>query len=527
MHHAAVAVSTDAGAVNRRTGASRLRDLRVPLTARTMRPGCTSSADLEKEPIRVKIQVAKGAAPAVEVTINVACSPDKPSPHDVGSTVGDVRVADRTAPKGKGPGTTIVVSLGPKEKVDVESVRCAGGAAGRWLTERGVRRACFDPAGLVDLRIDDAVPAFCEGLTLGAYGFDQYKTDRKSRREGTVYVIGRRGAATSTQAIQRITKVAEAVNLTREWAHEPPNVVNPVTLAKRVAKMARNCGLKCTVYDERQLAKMKAEALIAVGVASKTPSRLIVLEHGMGGNQRAKPVVVVGKAITFDTGGYSLKDKTGIVGMKYDKCGGMAVVGVLKAAAALRLKTPVVGIIAAAENMISGEAYRPNDIIKTMSGKTVEIISTDAEGRMVLADALTYAQKHYRPRAIIDLATLTGGVVVALGSVRAGLFASDEALADRLTESGDRVHERLWRLPLDDEYVELIKGDDSDLKNSGGRMAHPIIAAVFLKQFINKKIPWAHLDIAGVADAEKDLPYCPKGATGFGVRLLIDYLSRK
>ncbi len=211
--------------------------------------------------------------------------------------------------------------------------------------------------------------------------------------------------------------------------------------------------------------------------------------------------------------------------MKYDKCGGMTVIGVLQAAAALKIKTPIVGVIAAAENMISGSAYRPNDIVKTMSGKTVEIISTDAEGRMVLADALTYAQKHYKPRALIDLATLTGGVVIALGSIRAGMFSNDDRLAAALAAAGERVHERLWRLPLDDDYLELIKGDDSDLKNTGGRSADPVIGGMFLKQFVDEKVPWAHLDIAGTATTDKDQPYCPKGATGFGVRLLIDYLE--
>ena len=214
-----------------------------------------------------------------------------------------------------------------------------------------------------------------------------------------------------------------------------------------------------------------------------------------------------------------------MVGMKYDKCGGLAVLGTVLAASRLKIKTPLVGIITAAENMISGESYRPNDIIKTLSGKTVEIISSDAEGRMVMCDALTYAQQKYQPRALIDLATLTGGVVVALGKVRAGIMTNDDALASALFDSGERVFERLWRLPLDDEYFDLIKGDDSDFKNAGGREAHPIVGGIFLKQFVFPETPWAHLDIAGAATTDKDLPYSPKGATGFGIRLLVDYLE--
>ena len=211
--------------------------------------------------------------------------------------------------------------------------------------------------------------------------------------------------------------------------------------------------------------------------------------------------------------------------MKYDKSGGMTVIATLVAAARLGLKTPLVGIIAAAENMISGGSYRPNDIVKAMNGKTIEVISADAEGRLVLSDALVYAQKTYQPRAIIDIATLTGGVVIALGSIRAGLMANNDSLAESLSASGEKTFERLWRLPLDDEYFDLIKGDDSDMKNSGARKAPPIIGGIFLKQFVSDDIPWAHIDIAGVADTDKDLPYCPKGATGFGVRLLLDYLS--
>jgi leucyl aminopeptidase len=233
----------------------------------------------------------------------------------------------------------------------------------------------------------------------------------------------------------------------------------------------------------------------------------------------------VGKAVTFDTGGYTLKPKDGMLGMKYDKCGGTTVLGVMQAVARLKLRVPVVGVIAAAENMISGAAYRPDDIIKTMSGKTVEIVSADAEGRMVLCDALTHVQRTYKPRCIIDLATLTGGVVVALGYLRGGLFCNSESLRDALLRSADRTHERLWPLPMDDDYLDLLKGTDSDLKNSAGRDAHAIQGAVFLKQFVDAKVPWAHLDIAGTAHIDKDQTYCQRGATGFGVRLLIDYLG--
>lgn len=458
--------------------------------------------------------------------LKVVTAPSEPAPGGMGPTAGEIRVVEKHSARGKTPATTLLVSLGRVSECNLEMFRRAGGAAGRWMNEKNVRRAVVDVASVDEAHIDGGLQGFCEGLTLGAFCFDRRKSQKKNSPTASVDLLTKRRSATLARKINRTLTVSEAVNLTREWAHEPPNILNPATLAGRIARLARASKLRCRVYNDKQLARMKAGALLSVGVASKTPSRLIVLEYaGRPGKARAKPVVLVGKAITFDTGGYSLKDKKGIVGMKYDKCGGVAVVGTMQAVAALKLKTPVVGVIAAAENMISGKAYRPNDIITTMSGRTVEIISTDAEGRMVLADALTYSQRHYKPRAIIDLATLTGGVMIALGAVRAGLFANDDQLAAALTAAGERVHERLWRLPLDDDYLELIKGDDSDLKNSGGRGAHPVVGGIFLKQFVDPKVPWAHLDIAGTATCEKDQPYCPKGATGFGVRLLVDYLE--
>jgi leucyl aminopeptidase len=253
---------------------------------------------------------------------------------------------------------------------------------------------------------------------------------------------------------------------------------------------------------------------------------LIVLEYQPpAGKEAAQPVALVGKAITFDTGGYSIKTTLGMVGMKYDKCGAMAVIGTMVAAAKLKLGTPIVGVLAASENMISNISYRPNDILKTLSGKTVEIISTDAEGRLVLCDALAYAQQTFKPRVMIDLATLTGGVVTALGSTRAGLFSNRDEVASALFKAGEQTHERLWRLPLDEEYFEIIKSTDADMKNSAGvAKASPIVGATFLKQFVNDETPWAHLDIAGVSDWDSEMPYCPAGASGFGVRLLIEYL---
>ncbi len=234
----------------------------------------------------------------------------------------------------------------------------------------------------------------------------------------------------------------------------------------------------------------------------------------------------MGKALTFDTGGYSLKERSAMLGMKYDKCGGAAVLGIMHAITLLQPDSPVVGVIAAAENMISEAAYRPDDVIRSLSGKMIEITSTDAEGRLVLADALTYAIHRYQPRLLIDLATLTYGVVTALGNLRAGLMSNDDALAEELLDCGERTGERLWRLPLDDEYLEYLHSDNADLKNySGTKDASPVTGGVFLKQFVPDDLPWAHLDILGTATTEKDLADCPRGATGFGVRLIVEFIS--
>ncbi|UCH59832.1 MAG: leucyl aminopeptidase [Anaerolineales bacterium] len=421
----------------------------------------------------------------------------------------------------------LLVSLGPKDKVTTDKVGEAGGAAAKWLVKRKVAAAAVQTSSLQELGTEAILESLCEGLLLGAYRFDRHKSKQETEQVTQVYLLALDEVAPLETVTRRVAAVTAGVNLARDLAHEPPNVINPASLAERARALAERDSLKCTLLGEAELGDMGAGAILSVGLGSKTPSQMIILEYpGEPGHEGEAPVIVVGKAITFDTGGYSLKDRTGIVGMKYDKSGGAAVLGIMQAVAALKPAVPVVGVVAAAENMISAEAYRPNDIIRSLSGKTIEIISTDAEGRLVLADALTYAHTHYQPRALIDLATLTGGIVVALGNVRAGLMINNDDLAEELFAAGELKHERLWRMPLDEDYFELIKGDDSDIKNSSGiRQAHPIVGGIFLRQFVPDEVPWAHLDIAGPATTEKDLPYNPKGATGFGVRLVLNYLQ--
>jgi len=450
------------------------------------------------------------------IRISLAAAPEEVTLTSAGKDVGEVRFnpTDQTA----------TLSVGAKDKITLETFRRAGGSLANWIAKNKVAEAAIDPASFSGFgpAPDQIAFALAEGLLLGSFRFDKHKSKTEEPTPATVYFLD--GSLKPT--LERAAIICEATNLTRTWAHEPANVINPVSLAERVQELAMEVGLKCTVLDDKQLKEMGAGAIVAVGQGSANPSRLIILEYQPSPKSEAQPVALVGKAITFDTGGYSIKTTMGMVGMKYDKCGAMAVLGVMVASAKLKLPIPLVGLLAASENMISDVSYRPNDIIKTLSGKTIEIISTDAEGRVVLSDALTYAQQNFDPRAMIDIATLTGGIVTALGSNRAGLFATTDELANDLFSAGEATHERLWRMPLDEEYFDMIKSVDADMKNSAGApKASPIVGATFLKQFVDDRTPWAHLDIAGVSDWDNEMPYCPKGASGFGVRLLVEYLS--
>jgi leucyl aminopeptidase len=387
--------------------------------------------------------------------------------------------------------------------------RKTGGWIASWMKSHCPESASVDcgPADKRELLV---------GLLLGAYEFSKYKEAPKET-PGKLTVIMEKPDFDEVKAI------CGAQNMAREWAHEPASVINPWTLSDRAEAFAQVYGLNCTVLDDEQLRKMGAGAIVAVGQGSKTPSRMIILEYP--GTKPGKPVVLVGKAITFDSGGLSLKTTLGMPDMKYDKCGAMAVFGILRAAAELKLETPVTGVICAAENMPDGQSYRPDDILISLSGKTIEIKSTDAEGRLVLCDGLTYAQQNLDPRCIIDYATLTGACLVAFGSTRAGCMCTDDEMFSGLFASGEKTQERIWRLPSDEDYLDKLKSTEADLKNSGGREAGACVAGMFLKSFINEGMPWAHLDIAGTAYINESSAYYVPGATGFGIRLTVDWLK--
>ena len=443
----------------------------------------------------------------------------KDHPDSVGKTVGDIFYD---------PGRSVLhISTGDDSRITADSFRIAGSAALRWLQSNHAERARLEVDPILEKKIPNALNALLEGCCLGAYQYTQYKSDHKDNCQINIELHSKLDSQLVEKVLFESVTISKAVYLSRNWAHEPANILNPLSLVDRTREIAEKYHLEFSVLDDQELEQMGANAIVAVGKGSLTPSRMIILDYpGTDPSQSDHPVVLVGKTLTFDSGGYSLKTVESIKTMKYDKCAGMDLIGILTAASELKLKPRIVGIIGAAENLVSGNAYRPDDIIRTLSGKTVEIVSTDAEGRLVLADCLTYAQQQYSPRVLIDLATLTSGIVTSLGRIRGGLFSNNEDLANSLIDSGEATHERLWQLPLDEEYVQSMKGVDADLKNAGGKEGHAILAAVFLKEFIDPGTPWAHIDIAGMADTNVDLPYCSKGATGYGVRLLVDYLQK-
>lgn len=414
-----------------------------------------------------------------------------------------------------------IVSLGESAKLDLARLRKAAAAATTWLIGERAAKATLWIGGLLPCDVRNAAAEWCGAMRIAGFRFGEMKKDDpKTPAHVAVELL----AAEKPHVTARLPEVAEAVsiadgvNYARRLAHRPPNVINPATLAQEARKLAQQHKLKFTLLDGPQLRRLSMNGLLAVGGGANPGPCLVRLDYRAAPRSK-KCVVLVGKSITFDTGGYSIKT-SGMETMKFDKCGGMTVLGVMKAVSELKLKCNVIGILAVAENAISAQAYRPADILRMASGKTVEVTNTDAEGRLVLADALWYAQKFCEPTSLIDLATLTGGVVTALGTCCAGLMSNNDDLAGELGEAGRRTHERLWRLPLWDDYRDLIKGIDSDIKNSSGtRSAHAIVGGMFLKEFVEDRVPWAHLDIAGAATTEDS-----KNATGFGVRLLVEYL---
>ncbi len=420
----------------------------------------------------------------------------------------------------------LLVGLGKERDFGESAYRKAIGGAVKALCATGTTEASFhlteiavrtrDPV----FRVEQAVLGIMEGL----YRFDGMKSKPSERKRAlgkvTLHVAKAGDVAACQSAALRAHCVAEGVNLSRDLGNLPANVCTPSHLASEARDLARRYKLECEVLDQKALEKLGMGAFLAVARGSREPPKLIVLKH-RGAKKGEAPVVLVGKGVTFDTGGISLKPAPDMDEMKFDMCGAASVLGTLKAVALMKLPLNVIGIVPATENMPGGNAVKPGDIVTTMSGKTVEILNTDAEGRLLLCDALTYAER-FKPAAVVDVATLTGAMVVALGNIATGLFANDDALAAELLRSGDASWDRAWHLPLWDDYQEALKSNFADIPNIGSRAAGSITAACFLERFA-KAYPWAHLDIAGTAWKSG----VDKGATGRPVALLADFLARR
>lgn len=430
--------------------------------------------------------------------------------------------------QGKLPaGRILLVGLGTQKGFDSGRLRSAAGSAIQTL--RSARVTSFATA-LHHSSVDgDAIAAVCDGTLLGSYRFERYKTkntdDRFTFDDMTLLLAKGAKVAEARATSDRSRQLYGGVSLARDLVSHPGNIATTAYLADAARKLADRHNLTCRVLEMSELEQLGMNALVAVGKGSVEPPRLIVLEyHGAG--DRSRPVALVGKGITFDSGGISLKPGAGMEEMKTDMAGAAAVLGTLEAAASLGLKVNIVGVIPTAENMPDGNAYKPGDILTSLSGQTIEITNTDAEGRLILCDALHYARTTCKPAVMIDLATLTGACVVALGHEASGMMGNDRKLIDGLKRAGERCGERLWELPLWDEYGETMKSDIADLRNAGSRDGGSITAGWFLKQFVGST-RWAHLDIAGTAWSDKARPCSPKGASGVGVRLLIEYLRNQ
>ena len=432
------------------------------------------------------------------------------------------------APPQLGLARILLAGIGKPAELETSHLEALGGNVVAHLNGAGETEVTIDIAGLGEINVPaaQAAASVAYGVQLRSYRFDKYRTKEKPEQKPSLKKIAvmTEAASAARKAYAILDKIAQGVTATRDLVSEPANVIYPESFAAK-AEALQELNVEVEILDEKKMKKLGFGALLGVGQGSVRPPRLVILKWAGSKNKDAAPVVLVGKGITFDTGGISLKPGPGMEDMKWDMAGAGAVVGAMTALAGRKAKANVVGILALAENMPDGNAQRPGDIVTSLSGQTIEVLNTDAEGRLVLADALWYAQDRFKPKLMVDLATLTGAIIIALGSDYAGMFSNNDELAERLQAAGKSVGENLWRMPLGDSYDKEIDCDAADMKNiSSGREAGSTIGAVFLQRFVNS-VPWAHLDIAGTAWSKKDKPTVPKGATAFGVRLLDRFVA--
>ena len=420
----------------------------------------------------------------------------------------------------------LLIGLGKRSEFTLDRYRGTFSTAARYLRDRRITTIAFQAETPVhDFTVSEAVAAAVDGMLLGLYRFTPFKTNddtTAAMEDCRIFVDSDADLKAIRSAADEARQIADAVAFTRDLVSSPANEMTPVIMASKALELASS-SVRVTVLERDEIEQLGMNALIGVAKGSSEPPRFIILEY-TGSSETSPPIVLVGKGVTFDSGGICIKPADKMDQMKDDMAGGAAVMGTIKAAATLSLPIDIVGIIPAAENLPGGSAYKPSDVLRSHSGKTIEVINTDAEGRLLLADALSYGHSRYRPQAMIDIATLTGACLVALGEDIIGMLGTHVTVKERLTASAQATGEFLWELPLWDDYNELIKSDIADVKNTGPRFAGTITAALFLKKFTGTT-PWVHLDIAGPSWASKDKPYIPKGASGCGVRLLVHCLK--
>jgi leucyl aminopeptidase len=416
----------------------------------------------------------------------------------------------------------LLVGAGKREDFSLDTVRKVTGTAARFLRGKGARSMAVLRRSQLD--ISKSAQAAVEGVLLGLFEPDMYKTENKEERRIEVLILLAAAPGSEdalAEGVERGRIIGEAVNLARELSNEPSSTLTPSELAERAKETASKFGLDVDVLDEARMKELGMGALLGVARGSDEPAKLVVLRY-TADEADSDVIAIVGKGITFDSGGISIKPAEGMEKMKYDMSGAAATLAAMRAIAQLKPRVNVIGVMPTTENMPSGRAYKPGDVLRAMSGKTIEVINTDAEGRLILADAITYARRLGATK-IIDLATLTGAVSIALGPINVAILGNDQLFVDEMREAAREVGERFWQLPMDKDYREMIKSDIADIKNSAGRNAGTITAAYFLHEFA-EETPWVHLDIAGTAWENDRKPYMSKGPTGVAIRTLINYV---
>jgi leucyl aminopeptidase len=429
----------------------------------------------------------------------------------------------------------ILIGMGNPSAINEFTCQAAGGKVTGFLNmclQESEASVIFETLPKWKIKADEVALHFAMGAKLKNYKFNQYFVKKADEHKTHLkkLTLAVNSTAKFNKAFSDMVKVTDGVYLTRNLVSMPPNELYPETFAEKCKALSKS-GIKVTIYKAKDLKKMGMNTILAVAQGSIREAHLVVMEWN-GDSKKSQPIAFVGKGVTFDSGGINIKPSPGMGDMKYDMGGAAVVTGLMQALATRKAKANVIGVVAFVENMPSGSASRPSDVVKSYSGQTIEIDNTDAEGRLILSDALWYTQEKYKPKAMINLATLTGAIVIALGeNCYAGLFSNNDDLADKLTKTADKTNELLWRMPLKDFFDKQINSDIADVKNTGsGRGAGSITAAQFLQRFVNNT-PWAHLDIAGMAWDKTGTDICPKGATGYGVRLLnqlvADYYEAK